>query len=340
MNLLFLNLYSGGLERGAESFTHELVKRLGETHQVTLIKGHCRLQPQHQFSGSLPHQLLKRLFLDDSGRQVLTFSLKQLPHIASSNYDVVFSLNGFWQLLLLKLLQPFKGYKIIVTGHSGPGWDERWNLYLKPTYFVATTKPTLDWARHTCSWIKSILIPYAIDPQTFQVKPAKINLPGPLILCPAALVPYKRLDLAIRAVANLRQGSLLILGKGPLRRSLTILGHRLLGKRFLLTSVSYQAIPSYYQTCSIVTLPSLPQENSPMVFIEALAAGKMVVATNSHRNRWMLGGAGSYVDPQDVNAYSQALKHTLGIKPDTSKPLQKFSWPAVTKKYQKLIREQ
>lgn len=347
MNILFLNLYSGGVERGAESFTHELVSRLGDKHQVRLVMGGSDLQPQSQFSGNIFSKILKRLFLDKPGRQVLFFTLKYVPQILKSDFDVIFPLNGFWQLLIVKLLQPVKRYKIIVTGHSGPGWDERWNLYLKPDYFVATTGPTLDWARKTCPYTKSILIPYAVDVNQYndlsglfssEAIESSFNKPQkPVILCPAALVPYKRIDLAIKAVAKLKKGSLLVLGKGELEPKLHSLGKKLLGKRFLLTSAPHQDIAHYYQASNIVTLPSKQQENSPMVFIEALAAGKMVVATDTPRNRWMLEDSGIYINPSNTKAYVEALSQALNTKPDTSKALQKFSWESVLNKYNQII---
>jgi len=337
MQILFLNLYSGRVERGAESFTHQLAHKLSTHHQVNFIKGASADLPHSQFSGSILDRLLKRCFLDLPGRQVLHFSLSQARHIASSHYQLIVPLNGFWQLLILKLLQPFKGYKIVVIGNSGPGWDERWNLYLHPNAFIATTKPALDWARHTCPWTKSVLIPYAIDTKPFKTSPTKLNLPKPIILCPAALVPYKRIDLAIQAVSKLPQGSLLVLGKGPLRAQLSRLGRKLLPSRFKLISVSHNLMPSYYQAASVITLPSLSQENSPMVFLEALAAGRMVVTTKSPRHQWMLGPAGIFVDPVDTDQYSHALNQALQSHISTASALKKFTWSNVLTSYINLI---
>ena len=149
MNIAFLNIYSRKIERGAETFTHELARRLEKKHRVIFFKGNSDLQPSHGFSGSLVKQMTKRAFLDTPSRAVLKFSLRNIGTIIRSNFDVVIPLNGFWQLLVLKLFQPFGRYKIVVTGHSGPGWDERWNLYLKPDAFVATTEPPRNWANRT-----------------------------------------------------------------------------------------------------------------------------------------------------------------------------------------------
>lgn len=336
MNLLFLNLYSGRVERGAESFTHDLATRLEPHHKVIFLKGQSTRMPTSQFSGSIVSHLSKRIFLDKPAREVLFFTAKHLPHILRSNYQVIFPLNGFWQVLLLKLIQPIKRFKIIVIGNSGPGWDERFNLYLHPNWFVATTRPTLTWAQKTCPWTKSILIPYAINPQHWHSKPTNLNLCRPVILCPSALVPYKRVDLAIKAVAQLKQGSLLVLGKGPLKCQLIKLGKQLLGSRFKLTSTAHIHMPAYYQACDLVTLPSDPQENSPMVFLEALAVRKPIVTTDSPRNRWMLGHSAVYTDPANTLKYSQALQLALNCKPNAS-ALRKFTWQKILSQYQKLL---
>ncbi len=344
-NILFLNLYSNKIKRGAESFSHQLADKLSPYHHITYLKGNSSTMPANQFSGSFINRLRKRFFIDTPALQVLLFSLKQIPHIFTSNYHLIIPLNGFWQLLILKIIQPFKGYKILITGHSGPGWDERFNLYLHPNLFIATTKPTLNWAKKTCPWTKSTLIPYGIDPKNFNpgIKLPGIKHPGikePIILCPAALVPYKQINLAIQAVSKLEKASLLILGQGPLKKQLNQLGKQLLGSsRFQIKSVPYSQIPSYYQLASIITLPSLPQENSPMVFIESLAANKNIVTTNAPRNRWMLQKSGYYVDPTNINLYAKTLKKALKSQPNTQTPLQKFLWPRVIQKYLKAINQ-
>lgn len=337
MKIAFLNLYSGQIERGAETFTHELAHRLQTDHQISFLKGNTQLLPQSQFSGSILNRSRKRLFIDKPSLEVLRFTLSQISNLISRDYDIVVPLNGFWQLLILKLIQPFKHFKIIVIGNSGPGWDERWNLYLHPNYFVATTKPTLVWAHRTCFYTKSVLVPYAIDKKKFQVKPAMVNLPKPVILCPAALVPYKRIDLAIKAVARLEQGSLLVMGKGPLENQLQDLGRKLLPGRFLLTSVTNTDMPAYFQSADIITLPSHPQENSPMVFLEAIAAGKMVVATDSPRNRWLLSGSAVFVDPTKLEPYAQALDQAIHHGDPDPQTLSKFSWDRVLNQYQQLF---
>lgn len=341
MKIIFLNIYSEKIERGAETQAHQLADQLAKNHQVVFIKGSSTTLSQHQFSGNAIQRWFnrKRWFIDPAGFEILKFSFKHLNTIRKEKPDWVIPMNGFWQLLLLKIIQPLVGFKIMVVGHSGPGWDERWNLYLGPTVFIATTKPTLEWARKTCSWVNVRLIPYGINPGVEHpgVEHPGVRLEQPIILCPSALVPYKRVELAIRAVAELEKGSLLVVGQGPLKKELVDLGKKLLGQRFKLMSVTYKKMPEMYAVAQVVTLPSKVQENSPMVFIEALAAGKPVVTTDAPRPHWILDKAGFYIDPEDTQAYVQALHQALRSKVDTSKPLRKFLWKNVIKKYERVL---
>jgi len=344
MKIAFLNLYAGSVQRGAETFTEALAKRITREHEVEWYKGYSEALPLHQFPKNILRSLQKHCFLDRANRAVLRFSLKTLSSLRQGNFDVVVPMNGFWQVLLVKLLQPFKKYQILIIGHAGPGWDERFNLYLHPDVFVATTQPAYEWAKHTCPWTRMELVPYAVSETKFKAaKPVKIPLKKPIILCPAALVPYKRIELAIEAVARLKSASLLILGQGPLEEKLQKLGKEKLANRWLLTSVSHDRIPDYYATADLVTLPSLLQENSPMVFLESLAAGKLVVTTDTQRNRWMLEKAGIYCDPMNLKEYTNALalglqrKDEARTKTAAISALVKFQWATVEKSYQRIL---
>lgn len=335
MRIAFLNLYSGTNERGAESFAHKLgLLLIGRGHQVDFYTGRRAgaeiVQPEHNVKNPL-----KRFFLDPASLSVLFFTLKIFPQLWKKKYTWIVPMNGFWQVLLCKFIVKSK---ILITGHSGPGWDEKWNLWLKPDIFVATTEPTAQWAKKTSPWTTIVTIPYGIEIAVFaNARPAKVRLEKPVILCPAAAVPYKRVELAIKAVAQLKNGSLLHLGTGPDLPKLQALGKKLLRKRFLSREVSYAEIPDYYATCDLVTLPSSSQENSPMVFLEAMAAGKMTVTTDTPRARWILGSTGIFVDPTDTGEYVKALETGLRSQKDTTTEVQRFNWDKVVRDYEEVL---
>lgn len=341
MKIAFLNIYSGINNRGAESFAEELARRLSQEHKVKLFSGNDAnvkiVQPEHQQPKNFALMLRKRLFLDPAAISVLRFTWQILPQLRKEKYDWVIPMNGFWQVLLCRV---FLQSKIIITGHSGPYWDERWNLWLKPDVFVATTGPTGEWARRISPWTKVIVIPYGIDLDFWRkARPVRTDLERPIILCPAAAVAYKRVDLAIKAVARLDKGTLLYLGGGPLKAELDKLGTKLLGKRYFSRNVPYAEVQGYYAAADIITLPSGPQENSPMVFLESMAAGKVTVATDAPRPRWILGDAGIFVDPVKVDDYARALKEALIVKDKQAviEQSQKYSWEKITAEYEKLL---
>lgn len=342
MKLLFLNLYSGGIARGAESFAHELASKLSDKNEVKFVGGNSTQISAHQFpkTGISKWINRKRFFIDSAGLAILKFTLQQIKEINHFKPDWVIPLNGFWQVLILKILQPWFQYKILITGHSGPGWDERWNLYLHPNYFIATTKPTLDWAKKTAPLTQVRLIPYGIELSNFHNRtvPAELKkLPRPIYLCPAALVEYKRVDLAINAVAKLDKGSLVILGQGDLHPQLSDLAKALLPERYVITHTEYKNVPDYFAAADCVTLPSMEQENSPMVILESLAANKPCVVTDTPRNRWALEDAGLYVDPSNITQYVSQLRNALKTNIQTTKPLQKFKWESVLEQYQQIF---
>lgn len=339
MKIAFLNIYSGINNRGAEIFIHELAARLGKKNEVEIIKAEPHtwvVQPENTTS------ILKRFFLDSASISVLIFTIKILPKLWANKFDILIPVNGFWQVLLCKIMTLFRGGKVVITSHSGPFWDERWNLYLKPDAFVATTEPTANWAKKTSPWTRVIPIPYGIDLAKFARVPlAKLKLKKPIILCPAAAVQYKRVDLAIKAVSKINNVSLLHLGSGPEIDKLNAIGKALLSDRHQSISVQADEMPKYYAACDLVTLPSASQENSPMVFLEAMAAHKFVVATDAPRPRWMLGPAGVFVDPENIEEYANALKIALEKKwgKEQQDQLEKFSWDKIVTQYENLFNE-
>ncbi len=345
MKIAVLNLYSDLVNRGAESFISDFVTEISKKHGVKLFSGRDAeindpALPQQGFYGSFIQNFRKRLFIDPANIQVLWFSLKIFPDLVKNKYDLLIPVNGFWQVILCHMVKLLSGGKILITGHSGPGWDERWNLLLKPDVFVASTPELAVWAKKSAPWVRVEVIPYGIYiDQINKARPTKFKLDRPVILCPATLVPYKRVDLAIWAVSKLSKGSLIVLGDGPLKTEIKSLGEKLLGKRFKLDYVDRQTARSYFVSCDIVTLPSDRQESFATVTIEALAAGKPQVVTDLPRRRWTLGEAALYVDPSDTDAYASALLDCQKISASViAKQAKKYSWHKISAQYEAVLK--
>lgn len=230
---------------------------------------------------------------------------------------------------------------MIVAGEAGMGRDDAWNLMLRPDVFVALTKAQKSWAERIAPEVKTKIIPNGVDLSRFnpQVKPQELPLEKPIVVCTAALVPYKRIDLTIRAVAKAKM-SLLLLGDGELKGSLDGLGKRLLGKKYLRQVVSYERMPSYYRSGNVFTLAS-KNEAFGTSYIEALASNLPVVTSIDDSRQEIVGNAGILTDPENLEKYSKDLKiaASSNYKNRPYCQSQKFSWNNVTSSYQELLKE-
>ncbi|MGO0123314.1 glycosyltransferase family 4 protein [Desulfothermobacter acidiphilus] len=169
------------------------------------------------------------------------------------------------------------------------------------------------------------VIPNGIDltPYSLGALPpaiwSELDLPAgvPLVGTVARLVPQKGLFYLLEALAltppEIRP-MLLVVGDGPLRQELEekarVLG---LGERVRL--VGYQPpeeIPSILRSLDIFVLPSL-SEGMPLAVLEAMAAGKPVIATRvgGIPEAVLEGETGYLVPPGDSQALALALEKLL-----------------------------
>ena len=308
MRILFINKYQNRVFRGAETFVFELSKRLSKNHEVDVI------------SDVNYFKLLKK------------------------KYDVIIPTNGRCQVVIIRKITWLTGAKMIVSGQSGNGWDDRINLYAFPNAFVALSSCALNWAKKVNPFVKSVYIPNGVDINTFGPTGEKFNtqLEKPIILAVGAFTEQKRMDLVIKAVARLKDVSLLMSGGGgDLKEKLAVEGKRLLGDRFEITSVPFSEMPKVYRAADVFSLPSAPWESFGNVLVEAMASGLPVVATDDPIRREIVGKAGLFVNPTDTDEYAGILQKALdanwGDKP--RKQAEKFSWDEVAGKYNNLFAE-
>lgn len=134
----------------------------------------------------------------------------------------------------------------------------------------------------------------------------------PVILTPARLDAQKGLSYLVPAAAQVPEALFLLAGEGPERAALTAQVQaaglaervRLLGRR--------ADLADWLAACDIVVLPSL-YEGFPLVVLEALAAGKPVVATDIEGTREAVsdGRTGVLVPPADPEALARAVRRLL-----------------------------
>lgn len=306
MRILFLSRLQNRVSRGAENFVSELTRRLSKNHNVDIFFG----KDADKFEKAL-----------------------------KGDYDVVIPINGRLQSFKVSLGRLIRKYKLLITGHSGIGRDDIWNIAVcKPDVFVALTDYMAEWAKKWAWGSKVVKIPNGIDLDKFSPTGQKINLdlPRPIILSVGALVWYKHHERVIRAIREIGYGSLLIAGEGPDKEKLEKLGKQYLEGRFEIIDVSFNDMPKVYKSVDLFTLPSWEREAFGLVYLEAMASGLGVVAPDDESRHEIVGNGGLFMNEKN---YAQILKKALCIewRDKARTQAEKFSWEKITRKYEELM---
>lgn len=338
MKILALNINQNTVNRGLESFLfglkNEMVKR-GMDFQVLSQK---KFSPDFK-TNSFIDKIFRRLYLDKYSRAVLFFTLKSIARVIKEKPDIMIPANGGWQVLITRLMRLFCKFKIVIIGEAGIGYDDKFNLkHGVPNLFVALTHEQEKWAKAIAKEIKVVKIPNGIDIDLFSDSGEKVelNLEGPVYFCVSAFDRYKNIDKTISAVSKLMHGSLVILGDGSEKENLLRICHEKLGKRFILKKIEYKDLPKWYRATQVFTLVSGKQEAFGNVYLEAMASGLPVVATDDEKRREIVGEAGLFTDPDNIEEYSQALAKAAMISwgKFPRKQAEKFSWQNVGERYE------
>jgi glycosyltransferase involved in cell wall biosynthesis len=308
MKIAFLNKYQNKVFRGAETFVSELSKRLSKNNEVDVIS------------------------------DINYFK------IFKKKYDFIIPTNGRFQAIIIRKIAWLTGAKVVISGQSGIGWDDKVNLLVFPDTFVALTSKAEGWAKKFNPFVKVVQIPNGVDLNkfTFKGETFKVELKKPIVLAVGAFTEQKRLDLTIKAVAKLKNVNLLIVGGGgDLKEEITDLGTKILGKdRFEVLTVPFDLMPEIYRSVDVFTLPSASSEAFGNVLVEAMATNLPVVATNDTIRHEIVGEAGILVDPTNTEEYADALQKALdtnwGEKPRIQ--AEKFSWDEIALKYEELFK--
>lgn len=310
MKIAFLSRHQNTIQRGAEVFVAELAKELSKNNEVVILSGK---------------------------------DADSLSKIMQGNFDVAIAMNGRLQSLKASLGRIISGYKLVITGQSGIGRDDVWNIaFCRPDAFVALTDHMLIWAKKWAHGVKIIKIPNGVDLERFSPKGSKIDLglPNPIVLSVGALTWYKHHELAINAISKLENVSLLIVGKGEEKEKLTSLGKEKLGDRFSILNFDFARMPKLYKSCDLFTLPSWDREAFGLVYLEAMASNLPVIAPNDLSRKEIVGDGGVLVDVSDPAAYSNAIQKALNTKWGNRprEQAEKFSWEKIAKMYEKTFQ--
>jgi len=333
LKIAIFSYYQNFVNRGAERFVKELSEYLVNNGHVVDI-----YFEENQISDKQNNVFLKRFFLDLNSLKILFFTLTKSSNLVYKDYDVVLPINGGWQTLIIKIISFFKKYKVVVSGQSGKGWDDRVNLMLFPDLFVSTSSFQYKWAKKTNIFVKNVLIPNGINVNYYSNNKfsIKTNLKKPIILAVAALVPEKRLDLVIKAVAKTNY-SLLLIGDGYFKSKIEKMCDKYLKNRYEIKKLNFDDVRNAYNIADLFVLVPQPTESFGIVFLEAMASNLPIVTQEDNIRSEIIEDAGLYVkNPKDSVDFAKVINSALKVswKDKPLKQVLKFDWKIVGKKYE------
>jgi rhamnosyl/mannosyltransferase len=171
---------------------------------------------------------------------------------------------------------------------------------------------------------KCLVIPFGIDTARLAPTPAIAagvgeiarQYPGRRVLFVGRLVPYKGVDVLVKAMEQV-DATALVVGDGPERAALEAQAVQsgLTERVRFLGRLSDESVAAHLHACDLLVLPSVTRaETFGMVQLEAMACGKPVVSTNLPTGvPWVNrhGETGLVVEPNDHAALAHALNTLL-----------------------------
>jgi glycosyltransferase involved in cell wall biosynthesis len=198
---------------------------------------------------------------------------------------------------------------------------------------------------------RSAVVHYGAPPP--RRAPRGRGLPRRFVLCVARLAPYKGLDLLLMAFARLldaQPGTTLVLcGRDQLRGALEDFAATLgIGDRVRFVGERKpDEVAALLRACDFLVHPSR-RENLPLALLEAMAAGKAIVASSAGGIPELLrpGRDALIVPPNDVGALAAGMRALAGNRALRKKlgraALERsraFTWERAARAYERLYVE-
>jgi glycosyltransferase involved in cell wall biosynthesis len=193
----------------------------------------------------------------------------------------------------------------------------------------------------------SALIPNGVDAERFKNGKSnrlQFGLPADrtIVLMVSALIPSKRVDVAIEVVSRVPDVHLSVAGDGPMRASILAKAQQLLPDRFTNLTLTAKEMPDLYRSADLFLHMSL-EESFGNVFLEAMASGLPVIAHDSPRLRWIIGDNGQLLNTQNVDEVANCIARAGPPAAEHGEALQaaasKFDWSKIAIEYERFFRQ-
>jgi glycosyltransferase involved in cell wall biosynthesis len=166
----------------------------------------------------------------------------------------------------------------------------------------------------------------------------------PIIGFVGRLVPYKGLNHLLAAAKELKQFNFLIVGNGPLRKTLE---SKATENVLFLGRVSNEMLRKLYWAFDVTVNPSISRtESIPLTMLESMACGTPVIVTDVGGNREIFDNAshkfGILIQPEDeqlISAIIEALDKREYLSKGARLEAIKYDWKNVTKALHEIYQE-
>lgn len=337
--IILISAYSGLSNRGVETVVNELASHLKPYSFVWKIVGGGS-NDSHTIRIEMPQikpgfTFLERFFFSKRKIAETLFYLKAIKHLHLIRPDVVMPYNNGWHLIIYKVLSKIYKFKLVLSGQSGPGWDDRFNLLIMPDVFVCLSQSQMKWAKNFMPNQKYKVIPNGVDTNVFYARNKKTGKP-PVILTVAASEKSKNIDKVIEALEH-KEYQYLYVGDGTQAKQLDKLGQQKLGPRYNRVSVTHDKLAEIYRQADVFVFLQTKSEAFGIVFVEALASGLPIVCFDDPIRRELLGDNAIYVQ-DDLDSITEGIDKALRQKRNKG-TAQKYDWASVANLYLKMIME-
>lgn len=357
---------------GVETRDWQIAVALAKKHQITVVTNARKGCPATETMRGVHVIRLGQAVAPDQRESVLTrvsFALACLKVIPQQSFDVIQGSNVVTQTLAGYIGQQTNKPMVALIPDIFIGkWIKNTNLItgligeiIEPWVLRQPWDKIISWSEATTQK----LIKKKVDPGLITTIPGGVDLSfiqriqivkrkNPTIVTAARLVPYKRIDILIQAVAKLRkkypQLKLYILGDGPDKKRLqqVVTTNNVDNSVIFLGQITnYSHVIKHFKSAHLFSLPS-EVEGFGLATLEACACGLPYVNLNIPATREVTqnGKGGILIDSPNVELLTESINTLLSdrklynTKVNQCRILsRRFDWSVSAKKTEKIFEK-